>query len=109
MKLASIETFIVGNPPPHHGGRYFLFVRLQTACGVVGYGEMYNASFAPATLAVMAEDIFTNAMLDEDPFKIERIWRRIYSRGYSSKPDITLMAVLSGLEMACWDIIGKGG
>ena len=108
MKLASIETFIVGNPPPHHGGRYFLFIKLQTACGVVGYGEMYNASFAPATLAVMAEDIFTNAMLDEDPFKIERIWRRIYSRGYSSKPDITLMAVLSGLEMACWDIIGKG-
>jgi L-alanine-DL-glutamate epimerase-like enolase superfamily enzyme len=107
MKLASIETFVVGNPPPEHGGRYFLFVRLETTCGIVGYGEMYNASFGAHTVARMAEDIFENDLLDEDPFKIERIWRRMYTRGYSSRPDISLMGVMSGLEMACWDIIGK--
>jgi len=30
MKLADIETFVVGNPPPHFGGRYFVFVKLTT-------------------------------------------------------------------------------
>lgn len=107
MKLASIETFVVGNPPPKQGGNYFLFVKLVTACGIVGYGEMYNASFGGHTMAKMAEDVFEREMLDEDPFQIEKMWRRVYSRGFSSRPDISLMGVMSGLEMACWDIIGK--
>ena len=25
MKVASWETFVVGNPPPHEGGNYFIF------------------------------------------------------------------------------------
>ena len=107
MKLASIETFVVGNPPPKFGGNYFLFVKLTTACGIVGYGEMYNASFGGHTMAKMAEDVFEREMLNEDPFQIEKMWRRVYMRGYSSRPDISLMGVMSGLEMACWDIIGK--
>ncbi len=39
MKLDRIETFVVANPPPRHGGRYFIFVRLTTACGISGVGE----------------------------------------------------------------------
>jgi len=107
MKLDAIETFVVGNPPPKRGGNYFLFVKLNTACGIVGYGEMYTASFGGHTVAKMAEDVFNREMLGEDPFQIEKMWRRVYSRGFSSRPDISLMGVMSGLEMACWDIIGK--
>ncbi|XDZ64619.1 mandelate racemase/muconate lactonizing enzyme family protein [Alphaproteobacteria bacterium LSUCC0684] len=107
MKLDQLETFVVGNPPPGHGGQYFLFVKLVTACGIVGYGEMYTASFGPQTMIAMAEDVFSRDLAGEDPFNIERMWRRVYSRGYSSRPDISLMGVMSGLEMACWDIIGK--
>jgi galactonate dehydratase len=43
----------------------------------------------------------------EDPHDIERMWRRVYSAGYTQHPDLTLGGVLSALEMACWDIIGK--
>jgi galactonate dehydratase len=107
MILDAIETFVVGNPPPKRGGNYFLFVKLTTACGIVGYGEMYTASFGGHTVAKMAEDVFNREMLGEDPFQIEKMWRRVYSRGFSSRPDISLMGVMSGLEMACWDIIGK--
>jgi 2-dehydro-3-deoxyphosphogalactonate aldolase len=35
------------------------------------------------------------------------MWRRVYSAGFTQHPDLTLMGVLSALEMACWDIIGK--
>ena len=42
-----------------------------------------------------------------DPFQIERLWRIVYSSGYSQHPDLTQAGVLSGIEMACWDIIGK--
>ena len=47
MRLDTLETFITGTPPPGHGGRYFIFVRLTTACGITGIGEIYSASFAP--------------------------------------------------------------
>ena len=30
MKLESVRVFVVGNPPPGYGGRYFIFVKLTT-------------------------------------------------------------------------------
>ncbi len=107
MKLQSIETFVVGNPPPRFGGNYFVFVKLVTACGIVGYGEIYNATFSPHLCAKMAEDVFARVFEGADPHHIEKLWRRTYGAGYTLRPDVTVMGVLSGLEMACWDIIGK--
>jgi L-alanine-DL-glutamate epimerase-like enolase superfamily enzyme len=43
----------------------------------------------------------------EDPMQTETLWRRAYGEGFSLRPDISLMGVLSALEMACWDITGK--
>ena len=43
----------------------------------------------------------------QDPHHIEKMWRRVYSAGFTQHPDVTMMAVLSALEMACWDIVGK--
>ena len=31
----------------------------------------------------------------------------MYGGGYSMRPEISLLAVMSGIEIACWDIIGK--
>lgn len=107
MKLDRIETFVVANPPPRHGGRYFIFVRLTTACGITGVGEIYNATFGPGLCAAMAVDMFTRQFEGSDPHHIERMWRRCYGAGFTMRPDVTVMGVLSGLEMACWDIVGK--
>lgn len=107
MKLADIETFVVGNPPPHFGGRYFVFVKLTTACGISGIGEAYCVPFEPHLVAKMIEDVFARYAAGNDPHDIENLWRRVYSSGFTQHPDLTLMGVLSALEMACWDIIGK--
>lgn len=107
MKLENIETFVVANPPPRHGGRYFIFVRLTTACGITGVGEIYNATFGPDLCAAMARDMFERQFLGRDPHHIERLWRQSYGAGYTMRPDVSVMGVLSGLEMACWDIVGK--
>ena len=107
MKLKDITTFVVGNPPPHNGGRYFVFVKLTTDGNVSGVGEAYCVPFEPHLVARMLEDVFARYLQNEDPHNIEKIWRRVYSSGFTQHPDLTLMAVLSALEMACWDIIGK--
>ena len=107
MKLAGIQTFVVGNPPPHFGGRFFVFVKLTTACGITGLGEAYCVPFDPHLVAKMIEDVFARYAEGCDPHDIEVLWRRVYSSGFTQHPDLTVMGVLSALEMACWDIIGK--
>ena len=107
MKLTDIETFVVGNPPPHFGGRYFVFVKITTDTGVSGIGEAYCVPFEPHLVAKMIEDVFGRYVAGNDPHDIETMWRRVYSSGFTQHPDLTLMGVLSALEMACWDIIGK--
>lgn len=107
MKIKEFETFVVGNPPPRFGGRYFLFVKLVTDTGIVGYGEVYAATFGAETIAGMVADTAERHVVGHDPFHIEALFRRVYGSGYSLRPDISLVGVLSGLEMACWDIIGK--
>ncbi|HSY44811.1 MAG TPA: mandelate racemase/muconate lactonizing enzyme family protein [Steroidobacteraceae bacterium] len=107
MKLTDIKTFIAGNPAPGVGGRYFVFVKLTTDGNVHGIGEAYCVPFHPDVVARMLVDTFGRYLEGEDPHNIESIWRRVYSAGYTQHADLALMAVLSALEMACWDIIGK--
>ena len=107
MKVSDFNIFVVDNPSPHHGGRYWVFVKLVTDSGIVGYGEVYSVPFHPDVVALMIADICTRYVVGSDPFKIERLWRTIYSSGYTQLPDLSLVGVLSGIEMACWDIVGK--
>ena len=107
MKLAGIQTFVVGNPPPHFGGRYFVFVKLTTHDAVSGIGEAYCVPFDPHLVAKMIEDVYARYAEGRDPHDVEALWRRVYSSGFTQHPDLTMMGVLSALEMACWDIIGK--
>ena len=107
MKITDAKTFVVGNPPPCYGGRYFIFLKLMTDSGIEGFGEAYSIPFHPRVAAQMIEDVCERHVLGADPFKIERLWRIVYSSGYTQRPDTSLMGVLSAIEMACWDIIGK--
>jgi len=107
VKIVSLKTFIVGNPMPDRGGRYFVFLKLITDDGIEGLGEVFVSTFGPQTVTRMIEDVFAHHVADGDPFQIERLWRNVYGRGYTSRPDISLVGVLSGIEMACWDIVGK--
>ena len=107
MRLADLEVLVVGNPPPSFGGRYFIFVKVTTACGVTGWGEVYAATVGPDAMCAVIADVFTRHMEGENPENIELMFRRAYSAGFSQRPDPTVMGAFSGLEIACWDILGK--
>lgn len=107
MKIIALETHVVAVPPPHVGGMYWLFVTLTTDCGITGVGEIYAATFHPKVMVPAVADVFERYLLGHDPHHIERFFRQAYSSGFTQRPDLTMMGIVSGLEMACWDIIGK--
>jgi L-alanine-DL-glutamate epimerase-like enolase superfamily enzyme len=107
MKIVDVKTFVVGNPPPRFGGRYFIFVKLTTDSGITGIGEVYTATYSPHLVAKMIEEVAQRHVIGSDPFHIEMMWRNVYGRGYSLRPDLTTGGIVSGVEMAMWDICGK--
>jgi galactonate dehydratase len=107
MKLKDLEIFVVAPPAPGWGGRYWIFPKLTTACGIVGYGECYASTVGPKAMRAVIEDVFERHMLGENPENIELMYRRAYSSGFTQRPDPTVMGAFSGLEIACWDILGK--
>ena len=107
MKITDVKTFVVGNPPPHYGGAYWIFLKLTTDTGIEGIGEVYSVPFHPHVVERMIADVCERKVIGTDPFKIERLWRRVYSSGFTQRPDTSILGILSGIEMACWDIVGK--
>ena len=107
MKLATCDVIVTAPPAPGWGGRYWLFVKVTTACGITGWGECYAASVGPAAMQAVIADVFARHMEGTSPFDTELMFRRAYSAGFTQRPDLTVMGAFSGLEIACWDIIGK--
>ena len=107
MKLKHLEIFVVAPPAPGWGGRYWIFPKLTTDTGLVGYGECYASTVGPDAMRAVIEDVFHRHMVGENPENIELMFRRAYSAGFTQRPDPTVMGAFSGLEIACWDILGK--
>jgi L-alanine-DL-glutamate epimerase-like enolase superfamily enzyme len=107
VRLRDLEVLVVGNPPPGFGGRYFVFVKLTTDDGVVGWGECYAATVGPEAMRGVVADVFARHVAGENPENVELMFRRAYSAGFTQRPDPTVMGAFSGLEIACWDILGK--
>ncbi|AHM04771.1 Muconolactone isomerase,putative [Roseibacterium elongatum DSM 19469] len=107
MRLTDLEIFPVAPPPPGWGGRYWLILRLTTDDGITGLGEVYASAVGPRAMAAVIADVFARHMQGTSPENVETMFRRAYSAGFTQRPDPSVMGAFSGLEMACWDILGK--
>jgi galactonate dehydratase len=96
MKLAKIETFAV---PPR-----WLFIRVETEEGAVGWGEASLEGHAEAVEGVFAS--FRDRFLGRDGAAIEDIWQVAYRGGFYRGGPV-LMSALSGLDQALWDLKGR--
>ncbi len=107
MKITDLKIYVVEVPPPHRGGINWVFLKLITDNGIEGIGEAFDIPFDPHVIVQLIETTVERFVINADPFKIEYLWRRIYGSGYDQHPDLTKMGIISAIEMACWDIIGK--
>jgi galactonate dehydratase len=96
MKIGRIETFYVA---PR-----WLFVRVESDDGAVGWGEASLEGHAEAVEG--AFEALKDRFVGHDPFRIEDIWQVGYRSGFYRGGPV-LMSALAGLEQALWDLKGR--
>jgi galactonate dehydratase len=96
MKIARIETFTVA---PR-----WLFVRVESDDGAVGWGEASLEGWAEAVDGAM--EALKDRFLGHDPFRIEDIWQIGYRGGFYRGGPV-MMSAIAGLDQALWDLKGR--
>src|SRR4051794_23571915 len=99
MKIARIDTYVVGNP-----WKNWVFVTVETDDGLVGVGEGTVNVFGKTTEQAIQE--LAPHVLGLDPFRIELLDQKLIRDVYSEGGQIHRSAVCA-IEVACWDLVGK--
>ena len=99
VKIASIETYIAGNP-----WKNWLFTKIRTDEGTYGVGEGTLNFFAKTVESAIHE--MGKFVIGMDPFAVETISQRLIRDVYTDGAQIQMCAV-AAIEIALWDIIGK--
>ncbi|MDC7677273.1 galactonate dehydratase [Asticcacaulis machinosus] len=94
--IIKIETLPV---PPR-----WLFVRVETEDGRVGWGEASLEGHTEAVDGAFAS--LRDRFIGADPSRIEDMWQTAYRLGFYRGGPV-LMSALSGLDQALWDLKGK--
>jgi len=94
VKIISIEPVPVDR---------YLFVRVETDAGIVGYGESHAWAYHEATAQIIEK--FARYLVGQDPSRIEHHWQYLY-RAFHFRGS-SIMGALSAIDIALWDIKGK--
>lgn len=95
MKISAITVYKV---KPR-----WVFVKISTDEGIDGWGEMISGTKTETVVAGAYE--IGNRLLGRDPFQIERLFQELHRSFFRGGP--INGTIVSGLEMALWDIKGK--
>ncbi len=94
--IANIEWFLV---PPR-----WLFVRVETDDGIVGWGEASLEGHAEAVAGAL--DAARDRLIGHDADRIEDAWQTCHRLGFYRGGPV-FMSAISGIDQALWDIKGK--
>lgn len=95
MKISSIQVYEV---KPR-----WIFIKISTDEGIEGWGEMVSGTKTRTVVAGAYE--IADRIIGRNPLEIEKIWQELYRVFFRGGP--INMTIISGIEMALWDIKGK--
>ena len=81
-----------------------LLLQVETDAGLTGLGSPMNYEHGRTVERAILD--MGDYLIGRDPLQIEDHWQTLYRSSYSRQMPI-LLAALSGIEMACLDILGK--
>ncbi len=92
LRITDIRTADIDGLPKH-----MILLKVYTNAGIVGYGEVRDAS--SATYAKMLK----GRLVGVNPLNVDKVFQRIKQFGGHSRQG----GGVSGIEIALWDIVGK--
>jgi galactonate dehydratase len=100
VKITAVEPVVLGT-----SWRNLIFLKVKTDDGLVGIGECTLQNREEGVLGYL-QGAVRRHVIGSDPFNIEDLWLRMY-RNEFWRGGVIATTVMSGVEIACWDIIGK--
>lgn len=83
-------------------------VEVETDTGLVGWGEAFAQGLEPPQVAAAAvEHALRPLVLGADPLDIEVLWHRMYHQTRDHGRKGTVVAAISAVDIALWDLAGK--
>lgn len=104
MRIVEIETVYWPDGARVPFSPNWTWVRIQADTGVSGVGETYSRNPAQAE---MVHSAVSRLLLNRDPRDIERIWADLYHAFDYQVAGGAEMRVLSAVDLALWDLLGK--
>ena len=111
MKIDKIETFVVKDKLSNsfffsqweYSERCICLVKITASNGQHGWGEAYG----PAKVVEAGIDLLKPIVIGENPLENEVIWSKMYRKTLDFARRGVLMASISALDIAIWDLKGK--
>ena len=124
MKITNVECMVIDGKKDHKPAtgleepdvvRYSCLIKVETDEGITGWSDIETqphvakavVDIPPSNSGAGAFEGLKELVIGEDPFEVERLWDKVY-RGsiYYGRRGVAIQ-VLSGFDIACWDIMGK--
>lgn len=114
MRIARIECFgleaAVTQPFGFSQGwvtkRRAVLVRLETADGQEGWGELFCQA-PPVVYTTLIAELLAPRVLGANPWDREVLWQQLYNATLDCGQRGMVVAALSGLDLALWDLAGR--
>lgn len=115
MKISAVTTHVVSrrhddpawNPRTVWRQKNALIVTVRTDEGLTGVGESWCTGGSPEPVASVIQHDLKPLVLGSDPTHIGELWHAMYeSSAFRGRSGI-VMAAISGIDIALWDILGQ--
>lgn len=123
MKITDVQVIVLESPGSYeapaggeeaYGIKYLGIVKVTTDAGLKGYADLETQPHvaraivdAPSEGSVTGFHGLRSVLLGEDPFEVERLWHKMYMASVYYGRRGAAIQVISGIDIALWDIIGK--
>ena len=102
LKVTGMKVFGVSLTP--NSDRPYVFCKLETNQGLIGWGEGTLEGKAGATMACIED--FRDFVIGADPMQVEHIWQSMWVHSFY-RPGPVMGSAMSAIDQALWDIRGK--
>lgn len=115
MKITSVESILLTaqlKQPFWSAGvlvpnRNAVLVMIHTDEGITGLGEAFCMGGPPHTTLQVIQNDFKHLLVGEDPRYTSYLWEKLYKASFMRGRRGIIIAALSGVDIALWDIMGK--